>query len=414
MQAKLIGYKLSHRTARWIVWSATALYLVLGSSGVVLQGLTGRTTFNLGLPLIATTGVILVPWIIIGAIIVHQRPNNPVGWLLILSVVTWAPQMLSFGLIAYALGPGVGAFSSSSLAILTLGLAMSGQPYTLLSFALLFLIFPTGRLLSRRWVFVGWASLAGFAGSLAIQPLRPDLVDPGIGLASPIALDISIWEIIKPFYGLSVGIAVASLFSGAVSLILRFRRSTGVERQQLKWFVFSMIPVVVSFMMAGFIDSDPMTPLLFASIVAFTLSLLGMAVAIAFAVLRYRLYDIDVLINRSLVYGALTACLALVYFGSVVVFENLTRGLTRQESPVAVVLSTLLVAAFFNPLRLRLQTFIDQRFYRRKYDAAIALARFSAALRDDVDPEAISSDLLGVVAETLQPGSLHLWLRLRP
>jgi hypothetical protein len=144
---------------------------------------------------------------------------------------------------------------------------------------------------------------------------------------------------------------------------------------------------------------------------AVTLSFAGVPVAVGIAILRYRLYEIDILINRTLVYGSLTATLVAIYFGGIVVLQRLLVVLTGERSTLAVVASTLLIAALFNPLRRRIQSFIDRRFYRRKYDARKTLEVFSAKLRDETDLEALNSELVGVVRETMQPKHLALWLR---
>jgi hypothetical protein len=211
-----------------------------------------------------------------------------------------------------------------------------------------------------------------------------------------------------------------------VSLILRYRRSRGEERQQIKWiafaasfvgmgFVSAMISGITVFFFApeswGTVNTPPLWFDLLFSVVL--LSFGGVPIAVGFAVLRYRLYEIDFLINRTLVYGSLTATLALIYFGGVATTQAIFRALTGQgEQPqLAIVASTLVIAALFNPLRHRIQGFIDRRFYRRKYDARKTLEAFSARLRNETDLEALDTELLGVVGETMQPVHVSLWLR---
>ena len=177
-----------------------------------------------------------------------------------------------------------------------------------------------------------------------------------------------------------------------VSLILRFYRSQGEERLQLKWFAYAAAAA-------------------FAETLVWTVAPLGLPISAGIAILRYRLYEIDLLINRTLVYGALTATLVALYFGAVVLLQKVFVALTGEKSTLAVVASTLVIAALFNPLRRRIQGFIDRRFYRKKYDAAKTLEAFSAKLRDETDLDALSGDLVGVVRETMQPSHVSLWLR---
>jgi hypothetical protein len=200
----------------------------------------------------------------------------------------------------------------------------------------------------------------------------------------------------------------------ATSLLVRLRRSKGVERQQVKWFAYAVVMLAVSTTLA-YVVSEAMDVewLLWISSVMVIASLVGLPVAMSIAILRYRLYNIDLLINRTLVYGSLTAALAAVYFGGVTATQAIFRTLTGQEEQpqLAIVVSTLVIAALFNPLRRRIQSFIDRRFYRRKYDAAKTLESFSAKLRDETDLDALSGDLVGVVRETMQPSHVSLWLR---
>ena len=209
------------------------------------------------------------------------------------------------------------------------------------------------------------------------------------------------------------------IVASALSLVLRYRRSAGEEREQIKWIAYSASVVGLLYlitMISSFTYSGPWgaagTPswlglLQQASLASFT----AVPIAVGFAVLRYRLYDIDILISRTLVYGSLTATLAALYFGVIVVLQRLFVLFTGQQSTLAVVASTLSIAALFSPLRRRIQTFVDRRFYRRKYNAAKTLEAFSAKLRDETDLEALSDDLVGVVRETMQPDHISLWLR---
>jgi hypothetical protein len=210
---------------------------------------------------------------------------------------------------------------------------------------------------------------------------------------------------------MTLGVAVA----GGISLVLRFRRARGEVRQQIKWFAFSGVVFCAVFAarpLLWFRPESPATvwiwPVLFAAGAS------TIPVAVGIAILRYRLYNIDLIINRTLVYGSLTATLVALYFVGIVVLQRMFVLLTGQQSTLTVVASTLLIAALFMPLRRRIQSFIDRRFYRSKYDARTTLEAFSIKLRDATDLEALSDDLVGVVRETMQPAHVTLWLRPDP
>ena len=204
-------------------------------------------------------------------------------------------------------------------------------------------------------------------------------------------------------------LAGCSMVASAVSLIVRLRRAGSEQRQQIKWFAYGGVVVVGTIVASGFVSiwSVP------ASILIISVALLGLPVFTGIAILKYRLYDIDIIINRTLVYGSLTVMLAAVYFAGVVGTQYVFRTVTGQERlpQLAVVVSTLAIAAMFNPLSRRIQSFIDRRFYRRKYDAAKTLEAFSARLRDETDLAALSDELVSVVRETMQPEHASLWLR---
>jgi hypothetical protein len=212
-------------------------------------------------------------------------------------------------------------------------------------------------------------------------------------------------RIVEPFFFILLLLA-------AGSMLVRLRRATGVERQQIKWFAYAAA-VAVSGNIVGhsLFAATEASWLRWVGVIPGMAGVLGMPVAMGIAILRYRLYEIDLLINRTLVYGSLTATLIALYFGGTVLLQRVFVALTGQKSTLAVVASTLVIAALFTPLRRRIQSFIDRRFYRRKYDARKTLEAFSAQLRDETDLEALSDDLVGVVRETMQPAHVSLWLR---
>jgi hypothetical protein len=193
--------------------------------------------------------------------------------------------------------------------------------------------------------------------------------------------------------------------ASAASLVVRFRRSRGEERLQLKWVAYAAA-VTVAIVVPAVAVTRGASP---SPIIVVAAPLVPVAAGVA--ILRYRLYDIDVVINRTLVYGLLTALLVVVYFGGVVVLQYVFRMLTGGESQLAIVASTLAIAALFDPLRRRVQAFVDRRFYRRKYDAAKTLAAFNARLRHETELDTLSGEVVGVVREAMQPAHVSVWLR---
>ena len=344
---------------------------------------------------------------LVGALIASRRPRNPVGWLvsghaLCFTLGEFARQYAIYGLLTE---PGS----------LPLARVMASPPYwvwfpgLIAMTAFLPLYFPDGHLISRRWRPVAWLAVLAATFLTGFAVIRPGS-DETRGVPNPLGV-----EVLKDFEAFSRALeillpttwVVVGLLSVA-SLVVRFRRSRGVERQQIKWVVYTAV-LFISWAILGQLLPVRLPPIV--DEVLFIVSLQGLWVAIAVAVLRYRLFDIDVIVNRTLVYGVLTALLALVYLGGVAASQAIFRALTGGESQLAVVVSTLAIAALFNPLRRRIQLFIDRRFYRNKYDAKETLEAFSATLRDETDLEALSDDLVGVVRKTMQPAHASLWLR---
>jgi hypothetical protein len=276
--------------------------------------------------------------------------------------------------------------------------------------AFLYLLFPTGKLPSRRWRWVAWLT-----GALVLAGVITSAFSSGalMGILGPIRNPLGIEGFPGVYKALVVIICTVSLGAVVLSVFMRLRRAVGVERQQIKWFAYAAAGSVITTGLAYLLPSVVDTPLWFermgfALVIAF---IPAVPIAIGIAILRYRLYDIDILINRTLVYGPLTAMLVSLYLVGIVVLQRLFVLLTGQQSTLAVVASTLLIAALFTPLRRRIQSFIDRRFYRRKYNAKKTLEAFAAKLREETDLGALSDDLVGVVWETMQPAHVSLWLR---
>jgi hypothetical protein len=272
------------------------------------------------------------------------------------------------------------------------------------------LLFPTGRLPSWRWRWVAWLTVAVTLIGMISSAFSSGPLD-GLGpIRNPLGMEgfSGVYDVVRSIMFPLLFLAVAS------SLFARLRRAVGVERQQLKWLAYAAatLPVgIILIIIPGAIDTPPWFE--WAGVAFFVAAGAGIPISMGIAILRYRLYDIDVVINRTLVYGSLTAMLALVYFGGVTATQAIFETLTGQEqqSQLAIVASTLVIAALFNPLRRRIQGFIDRRFYRRKYDAAKILEAFSAKLRDETDLDALNDELVGAVRETMQPAHTSLWLR---
>jgi hypothetical protein len=344
----------------------------------------------------------------VGAIVASRRPENTVGWLLCLSGVavgasTFISQYAIYALLArpgsLPAGEAAAWIASWSLPII-IGLQVSYLT-----------LFPTGRLPSRRWRPAAWLIVGVVVAAVISSAFASDAYMGSLGpIRNPLAID-GFSEVYK-----AVSLTAFPLLYvvAASSLFVRLRYATEVERQQLKWLAYAAAGFalgVILVLLSGVLN----TPAWFdrTANAVFLATSEGIIVAIGIAILRYRLYDIELLINRTLVYGLLTAVLALVYFGGVTATQALFRTLTSEEQlpQLIVVASTLLIAALFTPLRRRIQSFIDRSFYRSKYDAAKTLEGFSIKLRDETDLEALSGDLVEVVRETMQPAHVSLWLR---
>ncbi|HEY6711396.1 MAG TPA: hypothetical protein VI055_03930 [Rubrobacter sp.] len=351
-----------------------------------------------------------VAFSIVGAVVGSRRPENPIGWLFCAIGVFAAIVLLSSEYAAYALLAQPDSLPGG-LAMVWIR-AWAWVPYVGL-FLLLFLVFPEGWPQSRalRWftslvlfVIAYGTVLAAFSPG-PIDAIGGEVDNPlGMEALRGVGTNSAVGPLESVLYVLGI-VAAASLFG-------RMRRARGVQRQQIKWFAYATV-VLVGGVVLDFTVSEA-TGVSWLGKIGFVLRMVGLAglpMAIGIAVLRYRLYNIDRIINRTLVYSSLTAMLVALYFGGIVVLQRIVVLLTGEKSTLAVVASTLLIAALFMPLRRRIQSFIDRSFYRRKYDARKTLEAFSSQLRNETDLEALSDDLVGVVRGTMQPAHVSLWLR---
>jgi hypothetical protein len=398
------------RTASRVAWIICALSLALAMIDLVLVALnSSHPDVRIPEPWIGHT-VSALAFSLVGAVVGSRRPENPIGWLFCAIGVFAAVVLLSSEYAAYTLLAQPDSLPGGWAMVWIR--AWAWVPYVGL-FVLLFLVFPEGWPQSRalRW----FTSLVLFviAYGTVLAAFSPGPIDAiGGAVDNPLGM--------KALRGVGTNSAVGPVESvlyvlgivAAASQFGRMRRARGVEHQQLKWFAYATV-VLVCGVVLGFTVSEA-TGVSWLGEIGFVLRMVGLAglpMAIGIAVLRYRLYNIDQIINRTLVYGTLTATLLALYFGGIVVLQRIFVLLTGEKSTVAVVASTLLIAALFNPLRRRIQGFIDRRFYRRKYDARKTLETFSATLRDETDLEALNNDLVGVVRETMEPAHVSLWLR---
>jgi len=343
----------------------------------------------------------------VGAVIASRSsPKNPIGWLfcaigLSFGVIHFSAEYAIYALLvqpATLVGGQAAAWILSWAWVLAVGLIV-----------FLALLFPDGHLPSRRWRWFAWLSLLLIFTGALWGAFTPGLILSLGRINNPLGVEglPNVWKLTQT-------LTLTLIFLSAVSLFMRLRRARGVEGQQIKWFTYSGV-VASSAALLTYTISEAMGALWlkWVGYVVMQVGLIGMPISMGIAILRYRLYNIDILINRTLVYGSLTALLAAVYFGGVTATQAIFRALTGQEQQpqLAIVVSTLVIAALFNPLRRRIQAFIDRRFYRKKYDARKTLEAFSNKLREETDLDTLSDDLVRVVRETMQPAHVSLWLR---
>jgi hypothetical protein len=409
--------------SRWLAWSLAGLTLAMFVATIPLwflargADLPSSWRADLGVGGLVG-GAFFLAFPLVGALIASTRPKNAVGWLCLAVGLLWSLS----GVFDYYGYYGAATPGSVPFPVAAAGISdWIWVPAVGLLGTYVLLLFPDGRLPSRRWRPLAWLSGAVILLLSVGIMLAPGPLDNLAGVRNPFGIEGADW-LAAGAYALLPLLPLCMLASG-LSLVLRYRRSGGEERQQIKWIAFAASVVVVLYaiaMIASFVFPEEswttagsvwwLNLLTYAVLSSFAL----VPIALGIAVLKYRLYDIDIIINRTLVYGALTASLAVVYLGSVVSLQTLFGALTGGGSQLAVVASTLAIAALFTPLRRRIQAFIDRRFYRRKYDAQKTLEAFSAKLRDETDLATLDTEVVSVVSRTVQPANVSLWLRPDP
>jgi hypothetical protein len=393
------------RDAAWLAWSLWALAVALTALSLVFM------VWSLSRPNVHVFdwwlgNALVVVDATVGALIASRRPENPVGWLMCLSAVAVGTSSFASQYAIYALLARPGALPAGAALAWVASWTLPAMIGTAVFYTLLF---PTGRLPSSRWRIVAWLTAAFVVAGTITSSLSPDAYLGSLGpIRNPLGIEAFSGIYKAVLFTMSPLLHVAAV----VSVFARLRRATGTERQQIKWFAYAsaVLALGIAFNVVNLAVDTP-TWLERTGPMVFTIAGAMVPVSIGVAILRYRLYDIDIIINRTLVYGSLTVALALVYFGGVTLLQGVLRATTGQESTLAVVASTLAIAALFGPLRRRVQAFVDRRFYRRKYDAAKTLDAFSVRLRDETRLDALGDDLVGVVTRTVQPAHASLWLR---
>jgi hypothetical protein len=396
-------------TAKRLAQIVAGLNIVIVATAFVLSiGISSRPIYDI-------RPVSSIVYSVLAVLIISRHPRNTVGWLFLVVGFFSAVVTLDVGLY---LKPYISSELVHGLVAWVGHLAWI--PAFMIPITLVLQFFPDGRLPSRRWWPITAATLMGMCGfivSFAFYPW-PWETQGIFDTNNPFGI-VGSEGFFEVLFNLSIFAFAIGMIGSLVAVVVRFTRSQGVERIQMKWLVYTAVIGISAMLLSRFVlgfynnsisdlafltNNNPISDFIFLSLPIL------LAIAIGIAILRYRLFDIDIIIRRTLQYTLLTAILALIYFGLVVTFQGIFSAAGNQQSPVIIVISTLVIAGLFNPLRIRIQNYIDRRFYRKKYHAEQALAKFAATARDEVDMDKITIALLEIVQETMQPKSVGLWL----
>jgi hypothetical protein len=399
------------KIAAWLAWTLCLLCVALAAASLILGLLNGRTPEEIFVEeALVTIAILTVAFSMVGALVASHRPENLIGWIFCAAALFQGLSNSTYEYATYALITKPGS--------LPLGAEASwlGQwiwaPGLGLILVFLPLLFPDGSPPSRRWRWVAWLGglSIGLNFVMAVIFLWPERGPAMLGPEDPAEEGTSHAMFVVVEFAAFPMMLLAGL-GAVISLFVRFHRARGDERQQIEWFAAASA-LTLGFVFVFEVMANAEDPLLGVVFVVLSLLLVpAIPIATGIAIFKYRLYDIDTIVNRALVYVILTASLVLVYLGGVVSIQYAFRTITGGESQLAVVASTLAIAALFNPLRRSFQAVIDRRFYRKRYNAAKTLEAFGTTLRDEVDLNALTDGVEEVVRDTVQPAHISLWLR---
>ena len=406
---------MGYRAAALLAWSVWALCVALLALTALLDYYTPLSPNRGNQNVSQFIAVPLLVYVTVGAFVASRRPGNLVGWMLCAIGFVLVAEGFGLAYADYALLARAGSALPGSVYMICISQSLVALPALILVFTMLILLFPDGHLPDRSLRAVPWVAVGGGTVS-ALWAVTAEDAFGRYSVRNPLHVGGILGDVVDGFGRLGAAALLVSLVVAIIAVFVRLGDAEGVERQRLKWFAYAAAVLLGSiFIGLPFVWFLPPWIGFPLGVAVFS----AIPVAVGVAVLRYRLYDIDRIINRTLVYGALTALLAAGYFVTIVALQGIGnvvyqvpfRALTGQESQLATIAATLAIAALFTPLRRRLQSFIDKRFYRSKYDARKTLEAFSAQLRNETDLDALSADLVEVVRQTIQPAHVSLWLR---
>jgi signal transduction histidine kinase len=388
------------RIVRWIAWFLVFAYLILAAVGLSLQGLArvpfGTVTLTIAIILVSLVGV----WIVTGALIISRHPRHPVGWLLCAGLFSPALDMFSVGYAAYSAYGYADSLPGVTLALIWLKFA-NLAPLGLVAFTLIVLLFPDGKFLSSGWRKVAWATIGTLCLFLPLQAVEPDPVSflfLQLGV-NPLAVRPTTWVYLRPWMWVAFYILVLCYGAAFISLIIRLRKSSGDVRQQVKWLLppAGLYGLFLLLFLLGLAQSDD--AIVGLSIAVGQLAAAGIVIAIAFAIFRYRLYEIDIIINRTLVYSALTAIVVAIY---VVIVGVVGTFFHAQGNLLITLLATGLIAVLFQPLRERLQRAVNRLIYGERDDPVEALSRLGKQMEVALPSDQVLPVLVKTIAQSLR------------
>lgn len=394
----LIGERMTPRIARIIAWSLVGIYIILSATGLYLQIITDATIGKTTIPLILFIMAVIIVgvWPIIGAQILSHHPRHPVGWLLFMTFPLIALPMFSIGYSSYALSLAPALLPLPRIVIFWLGDTL---PIAIVTNTLMNLLFPTGKFLSPRWRLVAWAGIVVLPIVLAFQAVRPGPLTLFPGLNNPHAVSESVWVRLAPFQLAMITLLILCSLASVASLFLRMRRTQRDERQQIKWLVLPAVVYWIGIPVSYLAKIDPSGMTLNVGVGLHLISVPAIVVAVAFAIFKYRLYDVDLILNRTLVYGTLTAIVVAIYVLIVGV-----GGIFIQSRGNALItlLATGLIAVLFQPLRERLQRAVNRLIYGERDDPVEALSRLGKQMEIALPTDQVLPALVKTIAQTLK------------